>query len=50
MTNPPTKAAILPASNKGKDFAGVACEWSPIYEREFSGTGVSVVMLKATKE
>ena len=42
--------AILPASNKGKDFAGVACEWSPIYEREFSGTGVSVVMLKATKE
>ncbi len=41
--------AILPASHKGKDFAGVTCEWSTIYEREFAGTSVAVTMLKATR-
>jgi hypothetical protein len=41
--------SILPASNKGKDFDGVECEWSTIYENEFAGTGVNVVILKATK-
>lgn len=42
--------AILPASMRGKDFLpGLACEWSAVYEREFAGTGVSVVMLKAVK-
>ena len=40
--------AILPASMRGKEFLpGFACEWSAVYEREFAGTGVSVVMLKA---
>lgn len=43
--------AILPASMRGKDFLpGFACEWSPIFENEFSGTSVAVVMLKATRE
>lgn len=43
--------AILPASFKGKDFLGDAFdqEWSPVYENEFSGTSVTVVMLKATR-
>lgn len=43
--------AILPASAKGKDWlgAGWACEWSGIYEREFAGTGVAVVILKARR-
>jgi len=41
--------AILPASYRGKDFAGATCEWSPIYEREFAGTSVAVTMLKATR-
>lgn len=42
--------AILPASMRGKDFLpGFACEWSPIFENEFSGTSVAVVMLKATR-
>lgn len=43
--------AILPASMRGKDFLpGFDCEWSRIFENEFSGTSVSVVMLKATRE
>lgn len=44
--------AILPASMKGKDFLGsnFAHEWSAIYDNEFAGTSVSVVILKATKE
>ncbi len=43
--------SILPASMRGKDFLGPAWthEWSPIYENEFAGTSVNVVMLKATK-
>lgn len=43
--------AIMPASAKGKDWLGEgwACEWSAIYEREFAGTGVAVVMLKARR-
>jgi hypothetical protein len=43
--------AILPASAKGKDWLGLgwACEWSPVYEREFAGTSVAVVILKARR-
>ena len=41
--------SILPASNKGKDFPGVTCDWSPVYEREFAGTSVSVVIFMGTK-
>jgi hypothetical protein len=43
--------AILPASAKGKDLLpGMTHEWSRIYENEFPGTSVSVVILKAIKE
>jgi hypothetical protein len=44
--------AILPASAKGKDWLGKgwACEWSSVYEREFAGTGVAVVILKASRK
>lgn len=43
--------AILPASARGKDWlgAGWACEWSGIYEREFAGTEVTVVILKGRR-
>lgn len=43
--------AILPASMKDKSFLGKtwSMSWTPVYEREFAGTGVSVVMLKAVK-
>jgi hypothetical protein len=43
--------AILPASAKGRDWlgAGWTCEWSSVYEREFAGTGVAVVILKAKR-
>jgi hypothetical protein len=43
--------SILPASFKGKDFLGTgfAHEWSPVYDNEFSGTSVSVVILRATR-
>jgi hypothetical protein len=43
--------AILPASAKGKDWLGKgwACEWSSTYEREFAGTSVAVVILKAKR-
>lgn len=42
--------AILPASMRGKDLlAGFAHEWSSVYDNEFAGTSVSVVMLKATR-
>lgn len=40
--------AILPASMRGKAvLPGLACVWSVVYEREFAGTGVAVVMLTA---
>lgn len=40
--------AILPASAKGKDvLPGLALEWSRIYDGEFAGTSVSVVILTA---
>jgi hypothetical protein len=43
--------AILPASAKGKDLLpSMTHEWSRIYENEFPGTSVSVVILKAIKE
>lgn len=42
--------AILPASARGKDvLPGYKLEWSQIYDNEFAGTSVSVVMLCATK-
>lgn len=43
--------AILPASMRGKDFlgSGFAHEWSPVFDNEFAGTSVAVVMLKATR-
>src|SRR5690606_32014413 len=42
--------AILPASAKGKDvLPGFDLTWSPIYDNEFAGTSVSVVILKAEK-
>ena len=43
--------AILPASAKGKKLLddSFTCEWSNVFEREFSGTSVSVVLLKAVR-
>jgi hypothetical protein len=42
--------AVLPASAKGKDvLPGMRCEWSRVYSNEFSGTSISVVILKASK-
>ena len=43
--------AILPASMRNKNFlgAGWTHDWSLVYENEFSGTSVAVVILKATK-
>lgn len=41
---------VLPASMKGKDVglgAGWSCSWSRIYDNEFAGTSVSVVILRA---
>lgn len=41
--------AILPASAKGKDvLPGWTLEWSRVFDREFAGTSVSVVILAAT--
>lgn len=43
--------AILPASAKGKDLLpGWRCEWSQVFDNEFSGTSVSVVILAGTNE
>lgn len=42
--------AIMPASHKGKDFLkGFDHEWSKVYDGEFAGTSVSVVLLKARR-
>ncbi|HCS09362.1 MULTISPECIES: class I SAM-dependent methyltransferase [Pseudomonas] len=41
--------AVLPASAKGKDvLPGLKHEWSQIYNNEFAGTSVSVVILSAS--
>lgn len=41
--------AILPASAKGKDLLpGWQCEWSQVFDNEFAGTSVSVVILVGT--
>lgn len=43
--------AILPASMKGKDvLPGWNLNWVRVYENEFAGTSVSVVMLKAVRK
>lgn len=42
--------AVLPASMRGKDLLpGLACEWSAVFDGEFRGTSVSVVILAAQK-
>ena len=42
--------AILPSSTKDKDLLPeLECAWSRVYENEFAGTSVSVVILTATK-
>lgn len=42
--------AILPASAKGKDvLPGWSLEWSQVFDNEFAGTSVSVVILVATR-
>lgn len=42
--------AILPASARGKDLLpGWNCEWSQVYDNEFAGTSVSVVILSAER-
>jgi hypothetical protein len=43
--------AILPASAKGKEvLPGLKHEWSQVYDNEFAGTSVSVVILSAVME
>ena len=43
--------AVLPASAKNKfELDGFECSWSDVYENQFDGTGVSVVLLKAVKK
>ncbi|PVZ84843.1 restriction endonuclease subunit M [Serratia sp. S1B] len=43
--------AIMPAGNKGKDILpGWNVDWSETISNEFSGTGVSVVILTAERE
>lgn len=42
--------AVLPASAKGKDvLPGWSLEWSSVFENEFAGTSVSVVILAAQR-
>lgn len=42
--------AVLPASMRGKDLLpGHACEWSAVFDGEFRGTSVSVVLLAAER-
>lgn len=42
--------AILPSGFAGKDvLPGIECQWSRIYDNEFVGTSVSVVILRADK-
>lgn len=43
--------AILPASAKGKDvLPGWSLEWSQVFDNEFAGTSVSVVILVAIRK
>jgi len=43
--------AVLPVSAKNKfELDGFDCSWSDVYENEFAGTSVSVVLLKAVKK
>lgn len=43
--------AILPASAKGKSvLPGWSLDWSSAFDNQFQGTGVSVVLLTATRE
>jgi hypothetical protein len=42
--------AVLPASAKNKDILpNMICSWSRVFDNEFAGTSVSVVILKAVK-
>ncbi|MNH18893.1 hypothetical protein D3C79_786140 [compost metagenome] len=42
--------AILPASAKNKfTLTGFTCEWSQVFDNEFDGASVSVVILKADR-
>lgn len=42
--------AILPSGAKNKfELEGFACEWSPVFDNEFDGASVSVVILKADR-
>lgn len=42
--------AVLPASARNRDLLpGWGLEWSRVYDNEFAGTSVSVVLLKARK-
>jgi hypothetical protein len=39
---------VLPASARGSDvLPGWSCEWSPVFENEFAGTSIAVVVLSA---
>jgi len=42
--------AILPSGAKNKfDLPGFACEWSQVFDKQFDGTSISVVILKADR-
>src|SRR5574344_1927980 len=42
--------AILPSGAKNKfELPGFACEWSQVFDNQFDGTSVSVVILKADR-
>lgn len=42
--------AILPSGAKNKfDLPGFACEWSQVFDNQFDGTSISVVILKADR-
>jgi hypothetical protein len=41
--------AVLPASMRGKDFLPGVTEWSRVYQNEFAGTSVSVVLMVVQK-
>ena len=42
--------AILPSGAKNKlKLEGFTCEWSPVFDNEFDGASVSVVILKADR-
>jgi hypothetical protein len=43
--------AILPASAKGKDLLpGFDVDWSELFNNEFAGTSVSVVIVRGVKQ